>query len=243
MSEGHDPGVGEGLDPRAAWVGSIVTNTFKGIVKADKLKKFIFSDECIEATTNFVDTPAARLLLFSERGGSVKVHTAAPAARGGKGRMLYFVKPKLGKVDATQFTEQVIVGDVSAELLDHLGGLLDNVYSPLANNLTPASGCSQLVAKEVTEQLQRYSSDLQILTGQLKGETSLPLPPMTESMVDEKSELIVSRDKEKVHVMEGCLITWTKQIRAILMLDPETALKDGESNPGPLAEVGSVRGF
>ena len=42
--------------------------------------------------------------------------------------------------------------------------------------------------------------------------------------------------KDKVHVLEGAVITWTKQIRHVLKQDPEVLLKDGK-NPEPSAEL------
>ncbi|GBG28212.1 Dynein heavy chain 2, axonemal [Hondaea fermentalgiana] len=46
----------------------------------------------------------------------------------------------------------------------------------------------------------------------------------------------LSIQKERIHVFEGCLITWTKQIRNVLRLDPESKLQKGK-NPGPLEEL------
>jgi dynein heavy chain len=43
--------------------------------------------------------------------------------------------------------------------------------------------------------------------------------------------------KDRVHVLEGAVITWTKQIRHVLKQDPEMLLKDGRSNPEPSAEL------
>jgi len=45
-----------------------------------------------------------------------------------------------------------------------------------------------------------------------------------------------SSDKDKAHVFEGSIITWTKQIKNILRLEPEMALKMGK-DPGPLTEL------
>ena len=35
----------------------------------------------------------------------------------------------------------------------------------------------------------------------------------------------ISANKERIHVLEGALITWTKQIKAVLKQDPEQLLK------------------
>ena len=49
-----------------------------------------------------------------------------------------------------------------------------------------------------------------------------------------------SKDKERVHVLETAVVTWTRQIKNVLKLDPEQVLKSG-AHPGPLAEVGFWR--
>ena len=39
-----------------------------------------------------------------------------------------------------------------------------------------------------------------------------------------------------MHVLETAVQTWTKQIKNVLKLDPEHALKSG-THPGPMAEI------
>ena len=43
--------------------------------------------------------------------------------------------------------------------------------------------------------------------------------------------------KDQVHGLEGCLITWTKQIKNILKQDPESTLNKRNVHPGPLEEL------
>jgi len=72
-----------------------------------------------------------------------------------------------------------------------------------------------------------FLANLHVTVGLMKGRTVLPLPPTETS---EKSS------KDRVHVLEGAVIMWTKQIRYVLKQDPETPLKAG-LNPDPLVEV------
>jgi dynein heavy chain, axonemal len=66
--------------------------------------------------------------------------------------------------------------------------------------------------------------------GQVDGKTKLPLPPRKIMHSDKIS------DKDKAHIFENSIITWTKQIRKVLETEPEQALKNG-NNPGPLIEI------
>jgi dynein heavy chain len=68
-----------------------------------------------------------------------------------------------------------------------------------------------------------------VTIGQTKGKTLLPLPP-AEGASDP------ARDKERIHVLESAVVTWTRQIKNVLKTDPEAVLKHGE-HPGPLVEV------
>lgn len=58
----------------------------------------------------------------------------------------------------------------------------------------------------------------------------LPIPPQETTT----SERISSKDK--AHVLEGAVITWSKQIKNVLKQDPEMALKAG-GDPSPLVEI------
>ena len=79
--------------------------------------------------------------------------------------------------------------------------------------------------------VHRLVGAVYVTIGHTKGETLLPLPPMDLPSADK-----ASRDKERVHVLETAVVTWTKQIKNVLKLDPEHVLKTG-SHPGPLAEL------
>ena len=46
----------------------------------------------------------------------------------------------------------------------------------------------------------------------------LPLPPVELSSADR-----ASKDKERVHVLETAVVTWTRQIKNVLKTEPEQA--------------------
>jgi dynein heavy chain len=61
-----------------------------------------------------------------------------------------------------------------------------------------------------------FLSSTTILNGQIKGETRLPMPPMDQGP---------SQGKNRISLLEGAIITWTKQIKGVLKQDPESQLK------------------
>ena len=60
-----------------------------------------------------------------------------------------------------------------------------------------------------------------VTIGQVKGQTLLPLPPSEIT----PQEPVVLQDKDKIHILEGAVVTWTRQIKDVLKADSESALK------------------
>jgi dynein heavy chain len=80
------------------------------------------------------------------------------------------------------------------------------------------------------DKFHNFLAHIYVTIGQVKGRTLLPLPPQDVTTSDKTSS------KDKAHILEGAIITWTKQIKNVLKQDPESALKAG-SDPGPLTEL------
>ena len=91
-------------------------------------------------------------------------------------------------------------------------------------------GWSDLVSKDLIEKFHRFLADTFVTIGCQKGRTMLPLPPL-ESPAQERTS-----SKEKAAILEVAITHWTKQIKAELKKDPETALKSSK-HPDPLTEV------
>lgn len=62
-------------------------------------------------------------------------------------------------------------------------------------------------------------SAVNVSIGESKGQTVLPLP-VAEAQQDQ-----ALKDKDKIHILETAIITWTKQIKNVLKADPDAALK------------------
>lgn len=55
---------------------------------------------------------------------------------------------------------------------------------------------------------------MQVTAGLYKGDTVLPLPAKSAAI----------SDKDHVHLLEGAFVTWTRQIKEVLKVDPSAAL-------------------
>ena len=98
-------------------------------------------------------------------------------------------------------------------------------------------GWPEVIAKEVTDNLHRFLANSYITVGRNGGNTILPLPPKDLQFSSHTSHLgKPDAVKDRVHIMENAVVTWTRQIKNILKLEPEQILK-GNLNPGPGMEV------
>lgn len=87
----------------------------------------------------------------------------------------------------------------------------------------------EVPTREIMDKFHNFLSSTTILCGQIKGETRLPMPPIDLGGGP-------STGKNKISLLEGAIITWTKQIRSVLKQDPESQLKAG-LNPTPDVEI------
>lgn len=47
---------------------------------------------------------------------------------------------------------------------------------------------------------------------------------------------MAAEDHDRIHILESCVVTWTKQIKTVLKSDPDEPLKLGQ-HPGPETEL------
>lgn len=60
-----------------------------------------------------------------------------------------------------------------------------------------------------------------VIIGQSKGKTVLPSPASVPLETDDTPNHV----KEKVHILESAVVTWSQQIKNVLNADPDAALK------------------
>ena len=219
------------LDRREQWLVKGIQDYFKGSIKSDKVQKFLTSDSTLSALHDFADMPDIRFVAFEDTGsGAITLHLTSPGEI--KGRCFYFLKIRPGSLNGDTFRSQVLAGDLTKDVLRHLTDVSKEIYMPLLCNPRNQQNWSEIVAKDVMERLHTFMANLQITVGQVDGYTRLPLPPVE----DLDPTFRYTTNKERVHVLEGCLVTWTRQIKVVLKQDPEQLLKRGQ-HPGPISEI------
>lgn len=119
------------------------------------------------------------------------------------------------------------IGGMSS--FDHLELVSKNVLLPVLSNQTNQFNWGELTSREITDCFHSFLSSSAILCGQVKAETRLP----TSSLDDENASPETSN---RISLLEGTIITWTKQIKNVLKQDPEAQLKLG-FYPSPDVEI------
>ena len=125
---------------------------------------------------------------------------------------------------------QVIVTEVGgASPFEHLELLANEVFLPILSNPQNQAKWGEVPTREIMDRFHNFLSSTTIICGQIKGETRLPMPPIDLSGDQNKG-------KNRISLLEGAIITWTKQIRSVLKQDPESQLKLG-LHPTPDVEI------
>ena len=119
------------------------------------------------------------------------------------------------------------VGGMSS--FEHLELVSKNILLPVLSNQTNQLNWGDLTSREITDCFHSFLSSSAILCGQVKAETRLPTPPL-----DDDDSLPETRNR--ISLLEGTIITWTKQIKNVLKQDPEAQLKLG-FHPTPDVEI------
>ena len=143
-------------------------------------------------------------------------------------KYLDFIILRVGKEELEEETmkNDIIFLEMTQNLLEHMYSVCNEVIGPVMQNPDNQQGWSDLVTKDLMERFNNFVAHNYVMIGLSKGRTLLPLP----------NKKIIQSDgpeKDKAHIFEGCIITWTKQIKNVLKLEPEQALKNG-NNPGPM---------
>ena len=104
------------------------------------------------------------------------------------------------------------------------------MFLPVLGNPLNQIGWSDLVSKDLMEKFHQFLANTEVTLGLVEGKTNLPLPPADVTQSEKTSS------KDKAAVLENAISHWTKQIKAELRKDPETALKKAK-HPGPITEL------
>lgn len=173
----------------------------------------------------FIETEDIMCLVFNGDNILATVHMPKQLA---KGKSVAFTKLQKCVLTSKNIAQSILMTEMSSNTIEQLERLVGEVYLPIISNPANQEGWGEAASKEVVDKFHNYMSTVAIMVGATKGQTCLPLPPL----VNQSQAML----KNRISMLEGAIVTWTKQIKNVLKQDPEEILKKG-LRPTPDAEI------
>eukprot|EP00931_Biecheleriopsis_adriatica_P036383 TRINITY_DN2095_c0_g1_i5.p1 TRINITY_DN2095_c0_g1~~TRINITY_DN2095_c0_g1_i5.p1 ORF type:complete len:4649 (-),score=1173.32 TRINITY_DN2095_c0_g1_i5:61-14007(-) len=229
------------IEPRNLWTLNRL-QTLLG-VKPEKADKFISGFSADEgsgrALGRFLDEVEVPACYFVPAGESVlcSVELPTPQQMRKKLVVMHRASPEVA-ISKENVGEACIIMELTKNVMDQLNMYCQSVYLSTLTNPSNQAGWSDLLAKDLMDKYHVFLASLHVTVGLMKGHTWLPHPPRDALPTSGGMNAggAGAGGKDRVHVLEGAVITWTKQIRHVLKQDPEVLLKEGQ-NPEPSAEL------
>ena len=114
------------------------------------------------------------LMLYAENGRDYVASVAPPAKF--KKKAMFFVKTDPCALTPENIMDKVSYGDTSEAPLETLSQVASNVFLPLLTSPANQVGWPDVLSKEVSDSLHRFTANIFVTIGQTKGQTMLPLP-------------------------------------------------------------------
>ena len=200
----------------------------------DRLKKPLENEDSQRTMQTFLGAhdDLGHLILYQTGGDNLVISEKAPPTSSMRRKVILVYKTvRYVEITMEKISELLGFMELSKNALENMSLTCQEVFLPVLANPANQQGWSDLVSKDLIEnKFHNFLSTIYVTIGEVKGRTMLPIPPQETTTSDRISS------KDKAHVLEGAVITWTKQIKNVLKQDPETALKQGQ-DPGPLVEI------
>ncbi|CAD7941439.1 unnamed protein product [Amoebophrya sp. A120] len=188
-------------------------------------------DDTKTEVKTFCDKEEINFLVFSSAAEGVWTATSElPDITKLKKKILFVHKCGSGKITKDNLYDRVLFMEATKDLMSMLNNYCHHIYLSTLSNPANQTGWSDLISKDLMDKYHVFLANLHVTCGLMMGKTLLPLPPKEAT-----NERASSTNKDRVHILESAVITWTKQISHVLKQDPEVLLKTG--NPGPQVEL------
>ncbi|KAI8900476.1 dynein heavy chain and region D6 of dynein motor-domain-containing protein [Globomyces pollinis-pini] len=220
----NDEAVVTPADGRVMWFEDKVCAAFK--IKSDKFKKMITISENVDIIYQFLDKDFNTLLFYLNQKEDIVPAVKFPASL--KRKAIYYLKRRIGAQITEKLDTELILGDLSANPLEFLSTILEEVYLPILTNQKNLESWPEVVASDVLRHFHQLNGAVYVISGKSKGKTMLPLPHGARISADS--------DKNILHTLETAVIDWTHQIQEVIKSNSAAPLEEG-LNPGPMVEI------
>ncbi|KAI8587105.1 dynein heavy chain and region D6 of dynein motor-domain-containing protein [Geranomyces variabilis] len=222
--DGDDASAPVHVDARVGWFEEKVCSALK--VKTDKWKKMTMTQENVQTIVDFLDKDYSTILFYLTPKEDLLPAIVFPSSL--KKKSVYFLKNKTGAPITEKLDTELTLGDLSANPLEFLSNLLEEVYLPLLTNPKNLESWPEVVASDVLRHFHQLNGAVYVISGKSKGKTMLPLP--------HGAKLTTEADRSVLHTVESAVIDWTHQIKEVIKSSSAAPLEEG-LNPGPMVEI------
>jgi dynein heavy chain len=182
---------------------------------------------------DFIHEPARRRLLVWP-GEDDELHAGYDMPCEGRKKAIYFIKQRSFRVEEDGNLSGLMMGDIPCDVLEHLSTVSHEVLYPVL--MAGRAKDPDSINKEISDVFHKFLSQVYLTVGQAQGKTLLPLPPRDPNQREGMDARMVKTDKERVHVLESCVVTWTQQIKKVLRQEPPTFIYPGDIETGTKSE-------
>ncbi|CAL6052399.1 Dynein_heavy chain [Hexamita inflata] len=243
-------------DDRFSW---LKVRVMKGLsFKDDKWNQLISNEDVItELITFFESADTMPSLFFFDREGELAMSQVPPNAQK---KVLYFTKAQnFAKIEKGKPIPAGVFmyGDLTPDTLGLLNQKMDNVFFPILKQSTKQ--WPELLQKDISQQCDQFSQQIQIVKGRKDGQYVLPAPTSVEDLLFKLKviqsgkphplepnlplcthgqsvvSVLTSELKEDIMAIEQIVLEWIKQIRHLIHYQPEDVLQ--QSTPTPHTEI------
>jgi len=174
----------------------------------EKVDKIVKNDDIKNALKEFWSNFNQTYLFVNSPGGdAVQFTTETPALDKIKRKIVMVVKTRQMKAEEfldANAAKDIMMMEASRSILENIFNVCQEVFMPVLGNPLNQIGWSDLVSKDLMDKFHNFMAHTYVTLGQVKGRTLLPLPPSDVTSSEKTSS------KDKAHILEGAIITWTK---------------------------------
>jgi len=228
--QGGDGEDGESkADEKVMWFERRITAALK--VKPDRIKNLVRGDNFSKQVSRFCDGTSSHVHVFEKDSGELDI--ASDVQHKLKKKSIVFFKRGNDSLGGySDLNAHVCCSELGQNTAQVMLSVSKSVFLPILSSKEFQEGWSEVMRKELTDNMNTFVANTYVVIGEMGGRTLLPLPPDNTYANLDKS----SHDKESVHILESSIISWTAQIKEVLVKDPEQRMLEG-LHPGPDEEL------
>jgi len=220
------------IESSLAWFRGRVQSLLR--LRSDRVDDLIIKNaDTKRIFLDFIQEPARRRLLVWP-GDDDELHAGYDMPSAGRKKAIYFIKQRNFKVEDDGNLSGLMMGDLPRDVLEHLSTVSHEVLYPVL--MAGRAKDPESMNKEISDVFHKFLSQVYLTVGQTQGKTLLPLPPRDPNQKEGAEARMVKTDKERMHVLESCVMTWTQQIKNVLRQEPPTFIYPGDITTGTASE-------